>query len=112
MSKISSTRNYIIYENRQGLLLIRDSQSIGYVLLAALLVVALAFGRGSAQQQLSAVADSLTEGVGGGADVSKHFQRVLVDSISPEVIAKLVKEINPVVTPNNTRRPLFPRRAH
>ena len=60
----------------------RDSQSIGYVLLAALLVVTLAFGRGSAQQQLSVVADSLTEGVWGGADVSKHLQRVLVDSIS------------------------------
>ena len=89
-------------------MLIRDSQSIGYVLLAALLVVALAFGKGSAQQQLSAMADSLTEGVGGGADVSKHLQRVLVDSISPEVIAKLVKEINPVVTPNNTRLTLVP----
>ena len=82
--------------------------SIGYVLLAALLVVALAFGRGSAQQQLPAPADSLTEGTGRAADTSQDLQRVLIDSISTKVIAQLVKAINPVVTPNNTRLSFMP----
>jgi len=86
----------------------RDSQTIGYVLLAALLVVALAFGRGSARQQLPAPADSLTEGTGRAADVSQDLQRVVVDSISTNVLAQLVKEINPVVTPNNTRLTFMP----
>jgi hypothetical protein len=83
----------------------RDSHT---VLLAALLVVALAFGRGSAQQQLPAPADSLTEGSGRAADVSQELQHVIVDSLSERVMVKLVERINPVVTPNNTRLTLVP----
>ena len=70
----------------------RDSQTIGYVLLAALLVVALAFGRGSAQQQLPAPADSLTEGTGRAADVSQDLQHVIVDSLSEGVDGQASRE--------------------
>ena len=85
-----------------------DLQKIAYVLLASLLVVALSFGRLAAQQQLSTTADSLTDGVGGKRDVSKHFQSVVVDSISPKVTDQLVKAMNPVVTPSSTRLALAP----
>ena len=86
----------------------RDSQAVGHVLLAVLLVVVIAFGRGSAQQHLFSAADSLTEGVGGAADISKNLQSTVVDSINPEVMDQLVKAINPVVTPNNTRLTFMP----
>ena len=85
----------------------RDSQTIGYVLLAALLEVSLAFGRGSAQQQLPAPADSLTEDTGRAA-VSQDLQHVVVDSLTQKVMAKLVEAINPVVTPNSTRLTIVP----
>ena len=70
-------------------------------------MVALAFGRGSAQQQLPAPADSLTEGTGRAA-VSQALQHVIVDSLSLKVMVRLVEAINPVVTPNNTRLTLVP----
>ncbi len=64
-SQTTALAIYIIRKNRKELLALRNSQTIGYVSLAALFVVTLAFGPGVARQQFSAVADSLTESVEG-----------------------------------------------
>jgi len=84
------------------------NSKISYLPLAALLVVVLVVARASAQQQLPAAADSLTESARKETDVSQDLHRVLVDSLSPRVLARLVESINPVVVPNNTRLTLTP----
>ena len=85
----------------------RCVQTIGYVLHLGLLVIALSFASALAQPQLAQV-DSLAEVNEKSVDVSQDVVKVVVDSLSPEVIAQLVKAINPVVKPNNTRLTLMP----
>jgi len=86
----------------------RKSKNNGVALLTFFLVVALGFSSASAQQQSPAPADSLDAAAGAGATTSQDLVKAVVDSLSPEVIAQLVKSINPVVTPNNTRLTIVP----
>ena len=86
----------------------RDSNCNGFAPLTLFLVVTLALGSASAQQQSPAPADSLAAGAGADAAAHRGLVKAVIDSLSPQVIAQLVKAINPVVTPNNTRLTIVP----
>ena len=64
----------------------RCVQTIGYVLHLGLLVIALSFASALAQPQLAQV-DSLAEVNEKSVDVSQDVVKVVVDSLSPELIA-------------------------
>ena len=86
----------------------RDPKGNGFAPLTLFLVVALGFSSASAQQQSPAPADSLAAGAGADAAAHRGLVKAVIDSLSPQVNAQLVKAINPVVTPNNTRLTIVP----